>query len=112
VRFNSSTETAESGALSIGVVEDPNGGPPAVGLSGTGMTPLIVVPASIAFGTIAGSHSSLNKTVTVYNYGSAPVPIGESISGANAGAFAVTGGTCTTRPRGRWRAPVRIALTS
>ena len=32
--------TAETGTLSIGVAEDPNGGPPAVGLSGTGSTPL------------------------------------------------------------------------
>ena len=44
VTFTPSTETAESGTLSIGVAEDPNGGPPAVALSGTGLTPLRVVP--------------------------------------------------------------------
>ena len=69
VTFTPSIETAESGTLSIGVMEDPNGGPPAVSLSGTGLTPLKVLPATLAFGTIAGGHSSVNKTVTVYNYG-------------------------------------------
>ena len=58
------------------------------------MTPLKVVPAGIAFGMIAGGHSSLNRTVTVYNYGGAAVSLSESITGTNAGDFAVTGGTC------------------
>ena len=95
ITFTPSTETAESGTLSIGVAEDPNGGPPAVGLSGTGVTPLKVLPASLAFGTIAGGHSSTNKTVTVYNYGGAAVSLSESIGGTNPGDFAVTGGTCS-----------------
>src|ERR1019366_4974098 len=95
VTFTPSTETAESGTLSIGVAEDPNGGPPAVSLVGTGVTPLKVLPASIAFGTIAGGHSSLNKTVTVTNKGSAMLTISESVGGTNPGDFAVTGGTCS-----------------
>ena len=95
ITFTPSTETAESGTLSIGVAEDPNGGPPAVGLIGTGVTPLKVLPASLAFGTIAGGHSSTNKTVTVYNYGGAAVSLSESIGGTNPGDFAVTGGTCS-----------------
>jgi hypothetical protein len=94
VTFTPSAEGAESGTLSIAVAEDPNGGPPAVGLSGTGFTPLKVTPASIAFGTIVGGHSSTNKTVTVYNYGGAAVSLSESIGGTNPGDFAVTGGTC------------------
>ncbi len=88
------TETAESGTLSIGVAEDPNGGPPAVGLSGTGLVPLRVVPASIAFGTVAGGHSSINRTVTVINSGGGSVSLSESVTGANFADFAVTGGTC------------------
>jgi hypothetical protein len=94
VTFTPSTETAESGTLSIGVAEDPNGGPPAVALSGTGMVPVRVVPASIAFGTIASGHSSPNRTVTVINDGGAAVSLSESVGGANPGDFAVTGGTC------------------
>jgi outer membrane protein assembly factor BamB len=94
VTFAPSMETAESGTLSIGVAEDPNGGPPAIALSGTGVTPLKVTPVSIAFGTIAGGHSSFNKTVTVTNSGSATLTISETVTGPNAGDFAVTGGTC------------------
>ncbi len=94
VTFAPSIETAESGTLSIGVMEDPNGGPPAVSLSGTGLTPLKVLPATLAFGTIAGGHSSVNKTVTVYNYGGAAVSLSEIVSGANFADFAVTGGSC------------------
>ena len=95
VTFTPSTEGALSGTLSIGVGEDPNGGPPAVILAGTGVTPLNVLPAAgLAFGTVAGGHSSANKTVTVYNYGSAAVSLSESVGGANPGDFAVMGGTC------------------
>jgi hypothetical protein len=95
VKFTPSTETAESGSLSIGVMEDPNGGPAAIALSGTGVTPLSALPtAGIAFGSVVGGHSSLNKTVTVYNYGGATVSLSESVTGPNAGDFAVTGGTC------------------
>ena len=92
--FTPSTETAESGSLSVGVAEDPNGGT-TIGLSGTGVTPLKAAPATgIAFGTVAGGHSSINKTVTVYNYGGAAVSLSESLSGTNPTDFAVTGGTC------------------
>ncbi len=94
VMFTPSTETAESGTLSIGVLEDPNGGPAAIALSGTGVTPVRVVPASIAFGGVAGGHSSPNRTVTVINDGGAAVSLSESVGGADPGDFAVTGGSC------------------
>ncbi len=95
VTFTPSTETAETGTLSIGVAEDPNGGM-TIPLSGTGISPLKALPASIAFGSIVGGHSSVNKTVTLTNSGSATLTISESVSGANAGDFAMTGGTCGT----------------
>jgi hypothetical protein len=94
VTFTPSKEAAESGSLSIFVAEDPNGGPAAIALSGTGVTPVRVVPASIAFGTVAGGHSSPNRTVTVINDGGAAVSLSESVGGANFADFAVTGGTC------------------
>ena len=94
VTFTPSTETAETGTLSIGVTEDPNGGPPAIALSGTGLAPIRVVPASIAFGSVADGHSSTNRTVTVINDGGAAVTLSELVSGADPGDFTVTGGTC------------------
>ncbi len=94
VTFTPSTETAEAGTLSVGVMEDPNGGPPAVNLSGSGLVPIRVVPASVAFGTVADGHSSTNRTVTVINDGGAAVTLSELVGGTNAGDFTVTGGTC------------------
>src|SRR5208282_4612196 len=94
VTFTPGKEAAESGTLSIGVAQDPNGGPPAVDLSGTGVTPVRVVPASIAFGTVVDGHSSTNRTVTVINDGGAAVSLSESVGGANPGDFTVTGGSC------------------
>ena len=94
VTFTPSTETAENGTLSIAVAEDPNGGPAAIDLSGTGLVPIRVVPASIAFGSVADGHSSTNRTVTVINDGGAAVTLSENVSGANPGDFTVTGGTC------------------
>jgi uncharacterized repeat protein (TIGR03803 family) len=95
VTFTPSTETAEAATLSVGVAEDPNGGPPAVSLTGTGLVPVKALPAAgIAFGTIASGHSSSAKTATVYNYGGAAVSLSENISGTNSGDFALTGSTC------------------
>ena len=103
VTFTPSTENAESGTLSIAVAEDPNGGPPAVGLSGTGATPLKVAPAAISFGTVTENTTSKPKTVTVTNLGGAAVSLSESVGGTNRGDFAVTGGTCGADAGGRRR---------
>jgi outer membrane protein assembly factor BamB len=98
VTFTPSTETAESGTLSIAVAEDPNGGPPAVTLAGTGVTPLKVAPASLSLGTVKVGKTSAAKTVTVTNNGTAPLTISEGITvtTGNSGDFAVSGGTCGT----------------
>ena len=100
VTFTPSSESLEGASFMIGVQEDPNGGM-TIPVSGTGVTPLKALPLSgIAFGSVAGGHSSINQTVTVYNYGGTAVSLSESISGPNASDFAVTGGTCTTLPGG------------
>jgi hypothetical protein len=93
VTFTPSTETAESASLSIGVAQDPNGGM-SVALSGSGVTPLTALPPSIAFGTVASGHSSVNRTVTITNNGGAMLTISASVSGTNAADFMPAGGTC------------------
>ena len=72
-------------------------GPYTVSFSGTGITPLIVTPVSLAFGTVKGGKTSVAKTVTVINSGSATLTIsaGISVITGNSGDFAVTGGTCS-----------------
>jgi hypothetical protein len=92
VMFTPSSETLETDTLSIGVSGDP---PLSVSLSGTGLTPLKVTPASLAFPTVKGGKTSLPKTVTVTNLGGAALSLSASVSGTNSGDFTVTGaGTC------------------
>ncbi len=94
VTFAPTTEGGEAGTLSIGVQQDPAGGPPPVLLSGTGVSPLTVTPASLSFGTVYEGEAPAN-TVTVTNNGGAPLTISEFVSGST--DFAVTpGGTCGT----------------
>jgi len=95
VMFTPSTDGAESGTLSIGVSGDTL---LSVSLSGTGVTPLKVLPASLAFGTLHETATSTAKTVTVTNSSSATLTISKSVSGTS--DFKVTGGTCTTLPSG------------
>ena len=93
VSFTPSGETAESATLTVNVDQDPTS-PHLIALAGAGITTIKALPASIAFGTIASGHSSVSKTVTVYNYGGATVALSESVSGINPNDFAVSGGTC------------------
>jgi hypothetical protein len=96
VTFTPSSETAGTATLFVGVAQDPTGGISAA-LSGTGVTPLDVLPTTLAFGTVAEGHSSLNKTVTVYNYGGASVSLSESVTGTIA-----CGGRCRRGSRVGW----------
>ncbi len=64
-----------------------------VALSGTGLADVVVSPASIAYGSVKLSAKK-SKTVKVKNAQPVEVALSESITGTNAGEFAVTGGTC------------------
>ena len=64
-----------------------------VALSGTGLADVVVSPASIAYGKVKLSAKK-SKTVKVKNAQPVGVALSESITGSNAGDFAVTGGTC------------------
>jgi len=90
VTFTPSTETAESAALSVSVDQDPTS-PHSIALSGTGVTPVRLTPATtLAFGNVALTKSK-TLTVTVANLGKAtltlPTPM---ISGANVADFTLT----------------------
>jgi hypothetical protein len=90
VTFTPSAETAESAALSVSINQDPTS-PHSIALSGTGVTPVRLAPATtLAFGTVALTKSkALNVLIT--NLGAStltlPTPV---ISGANAGDFSLT----------------------
>jgi hypothetical protein len=80
----------ESATLSVSDSPDPLS-PYSVALSTGPTIPATVTPTSIAYGTTTTSKT-LNATVT--NLSGFSLSLGESFSGANAGDFAVTGGTC------------------
>jgi hypothetical protein len=90
VMFTPSTETAESATLSVSIDQDPTS-PHAIALSGTGVTPVKLTPATtLAFGSVALTKSKA-LTITIANLGTAtltlPTPV---ISGANAADFTLT----------------------
>ncbi len=90
VTFTPAIEAKESGSLTIKVDQDPTGGPPPVALSGAGVTPLTVMPASLSFGYVA-KGTPVAKTATVTNSSSATLTISENVSGPYSGDFAATG---------------------
>ena len=75
--------------------DDATGSPQSVTLSGSGVTTMTVSPTSYAFGT-EKDGSLKTKLITVHNDQSISVSLSEGMSGANAGDFQVTGGTCTS----------------
>jgi hypothetical protein len=93
VSFKPGVLGTESATLSI--ADSPDASSPHTVAISTGPTiPATVSPAStLAFGTLTTKSKTMNITVTDLSGFSLAVSEG-SISGANAGDFAVTGGTC------------------
>jgi hypothetical protein len=71
-------------------------GPYTVSFTTAENIPATVIPAStLAFGTLTAKAPSRTKNITVTNLSAFSLSVSEgSIGGANAGDFAVTGGTC------------------
>ena len=95
VSFTPSIEGAESATLTVSIDQDPTS-PHLIALSGAGVTPVRLAPATtLAFGTVALTKSRA-LTVLVTNLGGAtltlPTP---AISGANAGDFWLTAAAIT-----------------
>jgi len=95
VSFTPSAETAESATLTLTIDQDPTS-PHSIAMSGTGLTPVRLAPATtLAFGTVALTKSKA-LTVTVTNLGAAtltlPTPV---IGGANASDFSLTAAATT-----------------
>jgi hypothetical protein len=91
VTFKPGALGTESAALSIADSPDPLS-PYAVGISTGPTIPATVTPTSIAYGTLKTTSKTLDATVT--NLSGFSLALTNSIGGANAGDFAVAGGTC------------------
>jgi alpha-tubulin suppressor-like RCC1 family protein/Leucine-rich repeat (LRR) protein len=94
VSFTPTAMEQQTGTLSI--TSNSQGSPHAVSLSGTGVAPLASLStASISFGNQLENTTSLAKTVTLTNSGTAPLTVTSiTLGGANGGDFAQSN-TCT-----------------
>gem|GEM_PF-3114803 len=85
-----SPTSAGSKSASLSIAHDAVGTPTSVSLSGTGTSPVISVPATLASGNIL-SGSSRTQTLTISNSGDATLNISNiTLSGANAAEFSVS----------------------
>jgi len=94
VTFSPTVPGAISGAITI--QDDASNSPQLVSLSGNGLTPVSLSPASLAFGTVTVGNKSAAKTVTVTNHQTETVSLQFSASGdytAVAGGTAPCGGS-------------------
>lgn len=93
VTFTPGALGTESAMLTVFDSPDPQS-PYAVALSSGPTIPATVTPATLAYGKLKTTSKALNLTVA--NLSSFSLPLSENFSGANAGDFTVTGGTCGT----------------
>jgi len=75
--------------------------------------PVVSLPASLPFGPITEGVTSAPMTVTLTNTGTASLTFSRnpSLSGANAGDFAITGATCSTANQVAVNAACTVTLT-
>ncbi len=92
VEFTPSALGARSATLTLH--DNAGTGAQNVALSGTGLADVVVSPVSIAYGNVKLSAKK-SKADTVKNAQPVEVALSKSITGSNAGDFAVTGGTCS-----------------
>jgi Pro-kumamolisin, activation domain/Abnormal spindle-like microcephaly-assoc'd, ASPM-SPD-2-Hydin/Cep192 domain 4 len=92
IAFTPGVLGTESATLSISDSPD-SASPHEVALSTATTIPIKPIVKKISFGTLKRS-ASRTRSLTVTNLFNAPLTLSEAIGGANAGDFAVSGGTC------------------
>jgi hypothetical protein len=108
VTFTPGALGTESATLSLSDSPDPLS-PYPIALSTGATIPATVTPASIAYGTL--TTTSKTKDVTITNLSGYSLPLSESISGSNAGDFAVKGGTCGTTTSANSTCTIALTFT-
>jgi hypothetical protein len=98
VAFTPVSDGLKSAQLNI-FSNDPDENPVTVSLSGTGISPNIVIsPTSVDFGEVVLGQSAI-QTILIENTGSAPLEIFEtSLSGTDSAEFAIVNGGSITIP--------------
>jgi hypothetical protein len=99
VTFTPSATGAESATLTVSDGAAAPYNTATAALSGTGVADVTLTPASYSFGDVAVKTASNAKSFTLHNYESTALSISNiGFTGANAGDFSQTGGTCGTPP--------------
>jgi hypothetical protein len=94
VTFTPSVEGSRTATLSV--TDNASNSPQLVALTGTGVPPVTLLPASLGLGTQPEGTTSVAKTVTLKNLQTAPLTI-SSIAISGTADYAV-GGTCPQSP--------------
>ena len=110
VTFTPGALGTESATLSVSDSPDPLS-PYMVAISTGPTIPATVAPATLAYGTLTSKVPSKTLKTTVTNLSGFSLPLSESISGANATDFAVTGGTCTATASPKSSCTVAVTFT-
>jgi len=93
VTFLPTTSGAQTGTVTI--TDSASNSPQSISLKGSGVLPVTLTPATLAFGTETVGTTSAAKTETVTNNQKVALDITSiAISGTDAGDFAQTGTTC------------------
>jgi hypothetical protein len=93
VTFSPTTSGAQTGTVTIS--DSASNSPQSISLKGSGVEPVTLTPATLAFGTETAGTTSAAKTETVTNNQKVALNIASiAISGADAGDFAQTGTSC------------------
>jgi len=88
-----------SRTASLTVTDNASNSPQSVALTGTGIAPVTLLPASLSFGILAEGTTSAAQTVTLKNAQSVPLTISRiAISGGTAPADFASGGNCPVSP--------------
>jgi len=88
-----------SRTASLTVTDNASNSPQSVALTGTGIAPVTMLPASLSFGILAEGTTSAVQTITLKNAQSVPLTISHiAISGGTAPADFAWGGNCPVSP--------------
>jgi hypothetical protein len=107
-----SPQVVGSRAASITITDNGTNSPQAVTLSGTGATTTLSLPSSVTFGSQYIGTTSTAQQVSLQNTGTVAAVLNTfSLSGTNAGDFAISANTCATTLAGGASCQVSITFS-
>jgi hypothetical protein len=110
VQFTPTATGVLTGNVSIS--DNAAGSPQVISLSGTGVSPVTLSPASFSFANTAVGYTAAAMTLTLTNNQSAAISLRMSFGGNNRGDFAIiSGGTCGSSLGAKSKCTVLLTFT-